>query len=55
MRTEVHAGERLVEEQVIRGPAIIQRYADTVVVPPGTVLATDRFGGLTLTAAVKQE
>lgn len=53
--TEVHAGERLVEGQVIRGPAIIQRYADTVVVPPGTELATDQFGGLTLTIPVKQE
>ena len=55
LRTEVHAGERLVQGQEIRGPAIIQRYADTVVVPPGTVLATDHFGGLTLTTAVKQE
>ena len=55
LSTEVHAGERLVQGQEIRGPAIIQRYADTVVVPPGTVLATDRFGGLTLTTAVKQE
>jgi N-methylhydantoinase A len=47
--TAVHAGERLVEGQEICGPAIVQRYADTVVVPPGTLLKTDRFGGLTLT------
>ncbi len=48
--TEVHTGDRLVVGQKITGPAIIQRFADTVVVPPGTRITVDKFGGLTLRA-----
>ena len=52
--TEIHAGERLYQGQKIRGPAIVQRYADTVVVPPGMLLMADSFGGLTLTNPKRQ-
>ncbi len=47
--TEVHDGEWLAPEQEIRGPAIIQRFADTVVVPPRSAVRVDRLGGLALT------
>lgn len=47
--TAVHAGEHLAREQMIAGPAIIQRFADTVVIPPQTRATVDRFGGIALT------
>ena len=48
LKTEVHLGEQLVAGQKIIGPAIIQRYADTVVIPPGTQLSMDDVGGLSI-------
>lgn len=47
--TAVHAGDRLTENQLIEGPAIVQRFADTIVIPPGTRATVDRFGGIALT------
>lgn len=49
VRTEVHAGARLAPGQHIGGPAIIQRFADTVVLPPEAHAEVDRNGGITLT------
>ena len=46
--TQVHDGDRLRAGQTLKGPAIIQRFGDTVVVPPGTRMAVDTFGGLTI-------
>jgi N-methylhydantoinase A/oxoprolinase/acetone carboxylase beta subunit len=47
--TEFHAGDRVVADQIISGPAIIQRSGDTVVLPPGTRADADHHGGLTIT------
>jgi len=47
--TEIHAGDRVVADQMISGPAIIQRAGDTVVLPPGTRADADHHGGLTIT------
>jgi len=47
--TEIHAGDRIVADQAITGPAIIQRAGDTVVLPPGTRADADHFGGLSIT------
>jgi N-methylhydantoinase A len=46
--TQVHDGDGLWAGQTLTGPAIIQRFGDTVVVPPGTSMAVDTFGGLTI-------
>ena len=45
---QVHDGDRLRAGQTLTGPAIIQRFGDTVVLPPGTRMAVDNFGGLTI-------
>jgi N-methylhydantoinase A/oxoprolinase/acetone carboxylase beta subunit len=47
--TEIHTGDRVVADQIISGPAIIQRAGDTVVLPPGTRADADHHGGLTIT------
>ena len=47
-RTELVAG------QTIRGPAIIQEYGSTVVVPGGWSCVTDRYRNLILTARETQ-
>ena len=47
--TEIHAGDRIVADQAIMGPAIIQRAGDTVVLPPGTRADADHLGGLSIT------
>jgi N-methylhydantoinase A len=47
--TDIHAGDKLRPGQSIKGPAIIQRSGDTVVLPPGTLAEVDRFGGITIT------
>jgi N-methylhydantoinase A len=47
--TDIHDGERILNEQRIVGPAIVQRPGDTVVLPPGTYADADRHGGLTIT------
>ena len=47
--TAVHAGERLATNQEIEGPAIIQRFSDTVVIPPKACAKVDSFGGIALT------
>jgi len=46
--TQVHDGDLLFAGQTLKGPAIIQRFGDTVVVPPGTLMEVDKFGGLTI-------
>ena len=46
--TEIHAGELLFPGQSITGPAIVQRFGDTVVVPPDTHIVVDGYGGLTI-------
>jgi N-methylhydantoinase A len=48
--TAIHDGGRLVPGQHLVGPAIVQRFGDTVVVPPDTQVDVDRFSGLTITA-----
>jgi N-methylhydantoinase A len=40
--TEVHAGDRVHPGDTFRGPVIIQRMGDTVVIPPGAVARMDR-------------
>jgi N-methylhydantoinase A len=47
--TAIHDGALLAPNQHIAGPAVIRRLGDTVVVPPGTHIDVDRFGGLTIT------
>ncbi|SIO25105.1 hydantoinase/oxoprolinase family protein [Paraburkholderia phenazinium] len=47
--TAVHSGDRLRPGQHLDGPAIIQRFADTVVLPPNSHAEVDRNGGITLT------
>lgn len=44
--TEVHAGDRVRPGATFRGPAIIQRMGDTVVIPPGAVARMDRWRNL---------
>lgn len=44
--TEVYAGDRLSPGASLRGPAIIQRMGDTVVIPPGAVARMDRWRNL---------
>jgi len=46
--TTVHEGELLRAGQTLQGPAVIQRFGDTVVLPPGCQLAVDAFGGFTI-------
>ena len=46
--TQVYDGDQLFAGQTLTGPAIIQRFGDTVVVPPGTLMEVDKFGGLTI-------
>jgi N-methylhydantoinase A len=45
---QVHDGDRLRAGQIMIGPAIVQRFGDTVVVPPDTHMEVDNMGGLTL-------
>ena len=52
--TAIHDGSRLTPGQRLDGPAIIQRFGDTVVVPPDTRINVDRFGGLTISTGTKQ-
>ncbi len=47
--TAVYAGERIRPGQSLEGPAIIQRFGDTVVLPPNTRADMDRHGGLVVT------
>jgi N-methylhydantoinase A/oxoprolinase/acetone carboxylase beta subunit len=47
--TAFHRGDRLRPGQTLRGPAIIQRSGDTVVLPPRMTAAVDNHGGLTIT------
>ena len=49
--TDFHSGDRLMPGQSLRGPAIVQRSGDTVVLPPGMTATVDDHGGLT----IKQE
>jgi N-methylhydantoinase A len=44
--TEVHAGARVSPGASFRGPAIIQRMGDTVVIPPGAGARMDRWRNL---------
>jgi N-methylhydantoinase A len=47
--TEFHAGGRLKIGQTLRGPCIIQRAGDTVVLPPKTSALIDPCGGIVIT------
>ncbi|MBO6782950.1 MAG: hydantoinase/oxoprolinase family protein [Alphaproteobacteria bacterium] len=47
--TAIHAGDRVRVGQEIAGPAIVQRFGDTVVVPPDTRIKVDEHGGLVVT------
>ncbi len=53
IETAIHAGDRLRPGQGLDGPAIIQRFGDTVVVPPDTHLEVDSHGGLVVTLATQ--
>jgi N-methylhydantoinase A len=44
--TDVYAGDRVSPGAVVRGPAIIQRMGDTVVIPPGATARMDRWRNL---------
>jgi len=44
--TPVYAREKLAAGQRIAGPALVQEYASTTVLPPGDHLTVDRFGNL---------
>src|SRR3546814_69122 len=46
--TRIHDGARLRPGQTLTGPAIIQRFGDTVVVPPGARVAVDMYGGVAI-------
>lgn len=46
--TEIHDGKLLIPGQTLTGPAIVQRFGDTVVVPPDTRIDVDQYGGLTI-------
>jgi N-methylhydantoinase A len=46
--TDIYEGSALHPGQTIDGPAIVQRFGDTVVVPPESSIDVDRYGGLTL-------
>ncbi len=52
--TEIHMGDKMRPGQVLKGPAIIQRPGDTVVLPPGTRAEVDRYGGITITWQEKE-
>ena len=47
--TSIHAGAAVRPGQVLVGPAIVRRKADTVVLPPGSRANVDSFGGFTVT------
>ena len=47
--TALHAGDRLVADQQIAGPAIVQRLGDTVVIPPHARVVVDAYGSLRIT------
>jgi len=51
VNVRVYARERLAAEQAIAGPAIVEEPQCTVIVPPGQVCRTDRFGNLIMTCA----
>jgi N-methylhydantoinase A len=47
--TQIHVGDKIRPGQILDGPAIVRRRADTVVLPPGSRASADAFGGLTVT------
>jgi N-methylhydantoinase A len=48
VKTAIYVGDNLPVNQSIVGAAIIQRFSDTVVVPPNTIARIDQFGGIIL-------
>ncbi len=46
MRTAIHKRERLRPGAVVDGPAVVEEYDSTTLVPPGHVLRVDEFGNL---------
>jgi N-methylhydantoinase A len=48
IKTAIYAGDILSLNQIIKGPAIIQRFSDTVVIPPEMTARVDVLGGIIL-------
>jgi N-methylhydantoinase A len=44
--TSIYAGDKLSAGHQIRGPAVIERMGDTIVIPPGYEAAVDRYGNI---------
>jgi N-methylhydantoinase A len=51
--TRVYAGDALRAGNVVRGPAIVERMGDNVVIPPGYQAAVDRYLNLRLSGAAE--
>jgi N-methylhydantoinase A/oxoprolinase/acetone carboxylase beta subunit len=49
METSIYSGDSLSEGNVLQGPAIVERYGDAVVIPPGYRGEVDSMGTLSLT------
>jgi N-methylhydantoinase A len=49
-RTPVYRREQLAEEQRVVGPAIVEEWTSTTVVPPGWQATVDRLGDLVLSS-----
>jgi N-methylhydantoinase A len=47
--TPVFERDDLARDQLIEGPAIVEEWTTTIVVPPGWTVHTDRIGDLVLT------
>lgn len=54
-RTPVYKREQLAARQQVRGPAILEEWTSTTVVPPGWRAAVDRLGDLLLSRDVREE
>jgi N-methylhydantoinase A len=48
METAIYDGDKLLQDHVIPGPAIIEEKATTVVIPPGFSCRVDQYGGYNL-------
>jgi N-methylhydantoinase A len=51
LRVDVHERDALTAETVIGGPAIVEEFGSTTVVPPGWTMSLDTFGDLVLERA----
>jgi N-methylhydantoinase A len=55
VETPVYDRESLAVEQVVTGPAIVEEWTTTTLVPPDWLLTTERLGNLILTLAAEDE